>query len=308
MFLLVQPSGGKLWRFKYRIDGKEKKLGLGTYPEVSLAAARAARDDARKQLAAGADPSFEKKRAKVRAQASAANKFGDIAREYVEKRTKEGWAEATVAKAEWLFEHFGGNLSRYPVTEIEPADVLAVLRGVEAKGNLETARRLLQFASRVFRHAVATARLGSDPTRDLKGALTAPQPKHHAAIVQPARVGELLRAIEGYEGNYITKYALELAPHVFVRPGELRQATWSEFDFGEAVWTIPAGRMKMRKSHTVPLSRQSVALLKGLREIRGDRPGYVFRSMRTSSRPISENTLNAALRRLGFARLETGAD
>jgi integrase len=307
LFLLVQPSGGRLWRLKYRIDGKEKKLGLGTYPEVSLAAARLARDDARRLIGAGADPSFEKQRTKARAQSSAADQFGIIAREYVAKRTREGWAAKTIEKAEWFLEHFAGNLDRYPVTEIEPADVLAVLRRVEAKGNLETARRLLQFASSVFRYAVATARLASDPTRDLKGALTAPKSKHHAAIVEPQRVGELLRAIDGYEGNYITKYALELAPHVFLRPGELRHATWAEIDFAASVWALPAERMKMRKPHHVPLSMQALDLLKRLHDLRGERAGFIFRSIRSSARPMSENTLNAALRRLGFGSDEMTA-
>jgi integrase len=307
LFLLVQPSGGKLWRLKYRVEGKEKKFAIGTYPDVSLADARVARDEARKLMLAGSDPAIEKQRAKERAKSNAGDKFGDIADEFIAKRTKEGWAPATKEKAEWLLEHFRSNIGKYPVSEIGPSDVLTVLRRVEAKGNLETARRLLQLASNVFRFAVATARLGSDPTRDLRGALTAPRSKHHAAIVEPKRVGELLRAIDGYEGNYITKFALEIAPHVFVRPGELRHATWPEIDFETAVWTIPASRMKMRRPHHVPLSKQVLALLKQLHEIRLGPAGLIFTSIRSTARPMSENTLNAALRRLAFDKDEMTA-
>jgi len=307
LFLLIQPSGGKLWRLKYRVEGKEKKLGIGTYPEISLAEARKARDDARKLLAAGADPSMEKQRAKLLSKSSMGDKFADIAGEFIEKRTNEGWSNSTIEKANWLLAHYSGNIGRFPVSEIGPADVLAVLKRVEAKGNRETARRLLQLASNVFRFAVATARLSTDPTRDLKGALTAPRSKHHAAIVDAKRAGELLRAIDGYDGNYVTKFGLELAPHVFVRPGELRLATWPEFDFEAAVWTIPASRMKMRRPHHVPLSRQVLVLLRQLHEFRAGPADFLFPSIRSTARPMSENTLNAALRRLGFDKDEMTA-
>lgn len=307
LFLLVQPSGGKLWRFKYRIDGKERKLGLGIYPDVSLQAARAARDDARKLLATGVDPGLDKLRRKAQAQANAGNSFELIAREYIDKRTLEGWSASTQSKAGYYLDHFIPLIGRMAIADIAPTDVLAVLKKAEGRGKLETARRLLQFSSSVFRYAVATARLASDPTRDLRGALIAPKPQHYGAIVEPVKVGELLRAIDGYQGNFVTLYALKLAPHLFVRPGEMRFAQWSELDFEKAVWTIPAGRMKMRKPHHVPLSQQAIALFKELRELSGDKPGYIFPSIRSTARAMSENTLNAALRRLGYASEEMTA-
>jgi integrase len=185
-----------------------------------------------------------------------------------------------------------------PIGEIEAADVLASLRKVEAKGKLETARRMLQLASAVFRYAVASTHLKSDPTRDLKGALTAPTVTHYGAVTDAKLVGELLRAIDDYEGQGFTKFALQLAPHVFVRPGELRHAEWGEFDLDAALWVIPSEKMKMRKPHHVPLSSQAIAILQEVRPATGP-TGYVFPSIRTRTRPMSGNTLNAALRRLG---------
>lgn len=301
LFLLVQPTGGKLWRLKYRVDGKEKKLGLGTYPDVSLADARKRRDAAKTELSAGKDPGVEKVRRKAQSQISAGNTFATVAAEFINKRTKEGWSVSTQEKADYLLQHLSPTLGKMPVSEIVPADLLPILRRAEAKGKLETARRLLQFSSQVFRYAVATTRLTSDPTRDLKGALIAPKAKHHGAIIDPVQVGALLRAIDGYEGHFVTLYALKLSPHVFVRPGELRAALWAEFDFDGAVWTIPAEKMKMRKPHHVPLSRQALELLNELRGLTGAGAlGLAFPSIRSTARPMSENTVNAALRRLGF--------
>lgn len=309
LFLLVQPSGGKLWRQKYRMDGREKKLGIGTYPEVSLSEARRRRDEAREMIAAGKDPSREKQRDRLRARESVGDTFALIAKEYCDKRKRDGqkgWAPATASRSEYLLGLLSGSIGRMPIGEIEPADVLAAVRKIEGKGNLESARRTLQLASSVFRYAVATARLSSDPTRDLKGALTAPTVTHFGAITDAGRVGELLRAIDGYEGLGIAKLALQIAPHVFVRPGELRHAEWSEFDFDKALWTIPAGKTKMRKPHHVPLSRQVLAIFEELRACTGPE-GYVFPSVRTRSRPMSENTINGALRRLGYTSDEMTA-
>ena len=300
LFLLVQPTGGKLWRLKYRVDGKEKKLGLGTYPGVSLGEARKRRDAAKVELSAGKDPGIEKVRRKAQARIAAGNSFETVAAEFINKRAKEGWSASTQAKADYFLGHLNPVIGKMPVADIMPADLLPILKRAEGKGKLETARRLLQFSSQVFRYAVATTRLTSDPTRDLRGALIAPKPKHHGAIIEPKRVGELLRAINGYDGNHITLYALKLSPHVFVRPGELRHAEWKEIDLDAAVWTIPAEKMKMRKPHHVPLSRQAVELLSSLRGLASEHAKLVFPSIRSSARPMSENTVNAALRRLGF--------
>lgn len=299
LFLLVQQSGGRLWRLKYRIDGKEKKLALGTYPEVSLSEARKRRDEARALLSAGKDPGREKQQAKHRERVAAGNTFAEIAQEYHDKRVREGLAPRTADKALYYLGHLAPVLGRLAIASITPSEVLSVLRRIEAKGNYETARRVLQLASRICRFAVATARLDSDPTRDLKGALTTPKPKHFGAIIDAKRVGELLRAIDGYEGHAATKLALQLSPHVFVRPGELRHAEWLEIDLGVGLWSIPAEKMKMRRPHAVPLSRQAVAIFQALHDITGP-DGYAFPSIRTNSRPMSENTVNAALRRLGF--------
>ncbi|GEO02189.1 integrase [Novosphingobium sediminis] len=303
LFLLVQPAGGKLWRLKYRVDGKEKKLSIGSYPEVGLAEARRRRDDARELLSSGKDPSREKKRKKVQAQIQAETTFAAIAAEFCEKRRRDGqkaWAPATATRSEYLLSLLKGSIGKLPIADIEPADVLSAVRKIEGKGKLESARRTLQLASAVFRYAVATARLSSDPTRDLRGALTAPTVTHYGAIIDPVRVGELLRAIDGYEGQPITKLAMQLAPHVFVRPGELRHAEWAEFDLEGALWTIPASKTKMRKDHLVPLSRQAIAILEDTRTLTGP-DGFVFPSIRSRKRPMSDNTINAGLRRLGYA-------
>jgi integrase len=199
-----------------------------------------------------------------------------------------------------------GSIGKLPITDIEPADVLIAVRKIERKGQLESACRTLQLAGAVFRYAVATARLASDPTRDLRGALTAPTVTHYSAIIDPMRVGELLRAIDGYEGQPITKLAMQLAPPMFVRPGELRHAEWNEFDLDGALWTIPAGKTKMRKDHLVPLSTQSIAILEDLRTLTGPE-GYVFPSIRSRKRPMSDNTINAGLRRLGYSTDEMTA-
>lgn len=309
LFLLVQPSGGKLWRMKYRFNGAEKKLGLGTYPRVSLRDARKQRDEARDILAEGKDPSFEKQREKLRAEALAENTFTSIAQEYCSKRRRDGdraWAPATATRCEYLLSLLDASIGKMAIHEIEPIDALAAIRKIEKRGKLESARRTLQLASAVFRYAVATARLRSDPTRDLRGALTTPAVTHYGAVTDASQVGELLRSIDGYEGQGMTKWALQLAPHVFVRPGELRHARWDEIDLETRLWVIPTEKMKMRKPHHVPLSRQSLAILEEIRSITGS-AGYVFPSMRSRLRPMSENTLNSALRRLGYASDEMTA-
>lgn len=309
MYLLVTPTGGKLWRLKYRLDGKEKLLAIGAYPAISLSEARRKRDKAKTLIAGGKDPSREKQRRKARKRIEAGNSFQAIAKEYCTKRRRDGtkgWAPATAKRSEYLLSQLDGSIGRMPIAEIEPADVLTAIHKIEGKGKLESARRTLQLAGAVFRHAVATARLASDPTRDLRGALTTPAVVHYGAITDAKEAGELLRAIDGYEGQGLTRLALQLAPHVFVRPGELRHAEWADVSLDAALWTIPAEKTKMRKVHKVPLSWQAVTLLAEVHSVTG-LTGYVFPSIRSRSRPMSENTLNAALRRLGYASNEMTA-
>lgn len=309
LYVLVTPAGGKLWRLKFRVDGKERKLTIGRYPDIGLGEARKRRDAAREQLAMGSDPAREKQRKKIQAQLAVENTFAAISAEYCAKRKRDGqkpWAPSTAIRCEFLLLRLNASIGRLSIAAIEPADVLAAVRKIETKGKLESARRTLQLASAVFRYAVATARLGSDPTRDLKGALTSPTVTHYGALTDAKRVGALLRAIDDYDGSGITRLALQIAPHVFVRPGELRHAEWCEFDLDAGIWTIPAGKMKMRKSHTVPLSRQTIALFREVHVATGT-SGFVFPSIRTRTRPMSENTLNAALRRLGYSSDEMTA-
>lgn len=299
LFLIVKPAGGKLWRLKYRHGGKEQQLSIGVFPDVSLKEARRRRDKARQQIAEGLSPSFEKKRAAIAASVTAANTFKAVADEFIAKREREGVKDITAGKARWLLTLLEPALGQRPIAEIEPYELLAVLKRVELSGRHETAKRLLSFSGRVFRYGVATARATRNIAGDLQGALISPKVKHHAAILDPAGVGGLLRAIDGFDGHPTTQWALRLAPHVFVRPGELRMAEWVEIDLGAAVWRIPDSRMKMSREHVVPLSCQAVAILREAERLTGD-GRFVFPSVRTPLRPMSENTLNAALRRLGY--------
>jgi integrase len=298
LYLLIQPTGGKLWRYKYKQHGKEKKLSLGIYPKVSLAAARKLAEKARDRIAEGHDPVAEKKIQKAAAILSAATTFEGIAEEYIAKTEREGRSVATVAKSRWMLEIARPIIGWRPIADIKPIEVLAVLKKLEARGNLETAKRMRSFSSRVFRYAIATARAEKDPAALLVGAISAPVRKHHAAITEPAEVAKLLRAIEGYTGQPVTRIALSLNPHVFVRPGELRHPEWSEIDWEKAVWHIPANKMKSRVAHAVPLSQQAVALLREIEPLTCH-SRYVFPSLRTPKEPMSENTINGALRRLG---------
>ena len=306
LYLLVTPSGGRLWRVKFRVLGIEKKLAIGRYPDVSLGEARKARDAAREVVGAGGDPAAAKRRQRVAAKIAAGITFGDVAREYIDKVEREGRSPATVSKLRWVRELLLPALGNRPIDQIEPHDVLAVLKQQEAAGILETAKRTRAFASRVFRYAVATTRAKTDPASLLLGAVAAPKPKHLAAIVDAKRAGDLLRAIEAYSGQPATRFALALLPHVFVRPGELRQAEWSEIDLEAAVWRIPAARMKKRREHVVPLSGQSLAILEQARALTGD-GRYVFPAIGRRGRPLSENTITIALRRMGFSAEEMTA-
>ncbi len=301
LYLLVNPRGSKLWRVKYRINGVERKLAIGSYPEITLAEARSARDAARRQLAHSIDPNFVKRQARIEAGIRASNSFSSVAQELIEKKTREGLAEPTLAKMRWFVKLLGTDFGKRPVAEITPQELLHELRKHERRGRLETANLLRAFASRVFRYSVATARAERDPAQLLIGALTTPRVKHFPAITDPVTFGALLRAIEDYQGDPAVMHALRLTPHVFQRPGEVRHMEWTEVDFGKAVWIIPEGKMKMRQPHSVPLSRQSLAILTNMRSLSGS-GRYVFPSIRSRARPISENTINAALRRMGYPK------
>lgn len=303
LFLLVTTKGQRYWRYQYRYGGRRKLLALGVYPDVSLAEAREAHRSARKAVVRGEDPAHLRKLEKIAGADSASNTFRVIAEEWLAKQEREGRAPATIKKNRWLLEFAYPIIGDRPIRDISAPEVLIVLRKVENRGTYETARRLRSTCGIVFRYAVATARAETDPTFALQGALTTPKVTHRAAIIDPAGAGALLRAIDGFDGQPATQAALKLAPHVFVRPGELRTAEWQEFDLEQALWTIPAAKTKMRRVQKVPLSRQSLQILENIRELTGN-GALVFPGVGNRRRPLSENTLNAALRRLGYDKTE----
>ena len=298
LFLLVAPTGRKLWRFKYRFNGKEKLLSLGAYPAISLADARMRKSEARKQLAHGIDPSAVRK-AQKQATTEETETFEVIAREWHAKFTPtwtRGHAKTLMSRLERDIFPWIGNR---PILEIKAPELSAVLRRVESRGALESAHRIRTIAGQVFRYAVATGRAERDPAADLRGALPQPNKKHLAAITNPKEVAPLLRAIDGYQGTFVVKCALQLAPMLFVRPGELRRAEWSEVDLDEAVWNIPKRKMKMKQDHVVPLCRQAIEILTELKQFTGS-SSYVFPSARSILKPMSENAILAALRGMGY--------
>ncbi|MDH6231039.1 integrase [Mesorhizobium soli] len=299
LHLVVNPTGSKLWRMAYRYDGKQKLLSFGAYPAVSLADARKRREDAKKHLAAGNDPGHQVKVERRAKQLSNATTFGAIADEFLLKLEREGRADATMKKKRWLLGMARDGIGSRPITEISAADILASLKEVEAAGNYETARRMRSTIGQVFRFAIATARAENDPTGALKGALITPTVTHRAAITDRKGFGGLLRAIWTYEGTPETRAALQLMALLYPRPGELRLSCWEEFDLDGSSWTVPAARTKMRREHTKPLPQQAVTVLRELHKGTGD-GRLVFPSIKSRKRSISENTLNGALRRLGF--------
>lgn len=301
--LWVLPTGTKVWRYAYRYDGTQKTLALGQYPLVGLAEARKRRDAAKAQLASGIDPARHKRRQKATKAESEANTFSLIATELLAKKQREGKASATIGKREWLYSLAKDALGSLPISEITAPEILAVLQNVEKRGHLETARRMRSAVGEVFRFAIATGRATVDPTFFLRGALTAPKVKHRSAMTDAKAFGELLRAIEGFQGQPTTQAALKLMAYLFPRPGELRMAEWREFDLEDAIWTIPAARMKMRREHKVPLPKQALAILAAIQPLT-DYSSFVFPAVSNPKRPMSENTLNAALRRLGFGQDE----
>jgi integrase len=300
LYMLVLPKGSKLWRFKYRFEGKEKLLALGSYPEVTTARAVEKRGEARRQLDEGIDPSAARQAAK--ASQSGADSFETVAREWHAKQAPN-WSKSHADKIlrrleTFIFPWLGGE----PVGHIPAPKLLHVLNKIEDGGvRRETAHRCLQNCGQVFRYAIVTGRAERNPATDLKGALAPWQPKHYPTITEPKAVGQLLRALEGYTGGLVVKSALRLAPLVFVRPGELRAAAWSEINLDASEWRIPAERMKMGEQHIVPLSKQAVEILRGLEPLTG-RDRLVFPGMRRREKPMSENTLNMALRALGYGK------
>ena len=300
LYLLVSPSGGKWWRFDYRFQSKRKTLSMGVYPAVSLKDARDRRDEAKKQLANGIDPAMVRQSQKH--QQSQPNTFEAVAREWHDK-FKPGWSVTHASRLLRLLERdIFPWIGSMPVSDVSSPLLLQTIRRIETR-SLDTAHRAMQNCGQVFRYAIATGRQQNDPTHALKGAIPPIRDNHFASITHPEQIGALLRAIEGYKGEFITQSALRLGPLVFVRPGELRHAEWSEINLEIGEWRIPSEKMKMGQPHIVPLARQSIVLLTDLQPLTGTGK-YLFPSVRSSDRPISENTINAALRRLGYTKDE----
>jgi integrase len=302
LFLAVTPSGGKLWRFKYRFAGKERLLSFGAYPEISLLEARRRRDEARRQVATGIDPGAIRQ-AKKQAKTDRSETFEVIAREWHGKYLKTwsaGHAGTIIGRLEKEVFPWLGNR---PIREITAPEILKALRRTESRGALDIARRVRNYCGSIFRYAIATGRAEHDPAAYLREALPPVKNGHYAAPTDPKDVGPLLRAIDEYQGSFVVKCAMQLAPLFFVRPGELRHAEWLEIDFEAAQWSIPGEKMKMREPHIVPLSNQATTILKELQPLTCS-SRYVFPSGRTYARPMSENAINAALRRMGFEKSE----
>jgi len=303
LYLLVKPSG-KYWRLDYRFGDKRKTMAVGVYPQVSLKEARAKREAAKKLLEQNIDPSQKKQqeRRETRTKQQSVT-FEGVANEWMSKNKVKWVPDYATRIQNWLNNDISPWIGSLPIDEIKAVDVLAVLRKAESRGTITTAHKLRSIIGQVFRYGVATARISSDPSRDLRGALTPKVVKHRATITDTKRIGELLRAMQGFEGTYVVRAALLLTPHLFVRPGELRQAEWSEIDLDKAEWRIPAEKMKMRCIHIVPLCKQAIAILADLHKLTGS-GRYVFPSIRTAARPMSNNTVNATLRRLGYEKSE----
>lgn len=301
LYLLVEPSGSRVWRMNYRLRSKQRTITFGRWPELLLGEARERLLDARRLIANGIDPVEQAKLDKIAQSIAATNTFKAVAEEWLDKVEKEGKAVMTLKKARWLLAKTYPMLGRRPITEISAHELLLVLKKVEATKRYDTANRIRSTCSQVFRYAIATARAERDIAVDLRGALITPRENHRAAITTPVEAGALLRSIEDYNGSPLTQIALRLLPHVFVRPGELRWAEWKEFDLDKGVWTIPDFKMKMRRPHAVPLSRQVLDII-GEIEHDAAYSNFLFPSLRALDRPMSDNTINAALRRLGYSK------
>lgn len=302
LYLEVTPSGSKLWRMKFKqASGKESRLSFGTYPDVSLTQARAARTAARQLRAADVDPGQAKRDAKLAKAAAAAHTFEALARDWLRKTAADRAASTQAKNTSWLEKNIFPEIGAMPISTIKPRDVLVALQKIEARGALESAHKIKQLCGQVFRYAVAAGLAERDVTADLRDALSAIPQTHYAAITEPTRVAELLRSIYDYHGHPYSTAALRLSPMVFQRPGELRSMEWAEIDLDAAEWRIPGHKMKMKNDHIVPLATQAVELLRGLQAITGH-GRYVFPSVRSGARCMSENTINAALRSMGYPK------
>ncbi|MGO7769838.1 tyrosine-type recombinase/integrase [Rhizobium ruizarguesonis] len=298
LYLYVSAAGGKSWRLDYNFFGKRKTLTLGGYPSLTLAEARSQRDEAKRKLAEGLDPSLAKKRQQLEAKAAAGNTFGLMADEFIDKLRRDKRAEPTIAKNTWMLTVLAAKLLPYPITQITPKDVLAVLTNIERSGRVESALATRSTIGRVFRYAIATARAETDPTSALRGALQRHVPISHPALTTREELGGVMRAIYGYEGWPSLVAALKIQALCFARPGETRSMEWPELDLKNALWTIPPTKAKMRREHHVPLSRQALQIIEEMKELFGDNR-YVFPSMMSGKKLLSENSMNSALRRMG---------
>jgi integrase len=303
LHLLVKPSGSKLWRFRYRFAGRENMLAFGAYPSVSLVEARSKREEARKLLADGKDPAVKRKLDKIAAATAAQNTFGAVADEYLANMEANRASQATLAKNRWLLEDLAAPLAGRPIAEIVPAEILDILKRVEKSGRRESARRLRGALGSVFRHAIVTLRASSDPTYPLRGALLKPIVKHRAAITDEAHLGALLSSIDEYDGWPTLRAALQLLSLTMTRPGDVRLMRRPEINFGKAVWRIPGERMKMRRPHDVPLSKQALAVLRDIWPL-SEGGDLVLPSIRSAKKPLSEGAMIAALRRMGYTKEE----
>ncbi len=306
LHLLVQPGGSKLWRLRYRFAGRENMMALGAFPTTSLAEARARRDQAKKLIEVGTDPSVRKKLDKISVATSAQNTFGAVAAEYLANMKESDVAESTLSKNRWLLEDLAAPLAGRPIAEIIPAEILEVLKRIEKTGRRETARRLRGTMGSVFRYAIVTLRATTDPTVVLRGALLTPKVQHRAALTDEKQLGSLMLAIDEYDGWPTLRAALQLVALTMTRPGDVRGMRRSEIDFDKAVWRIPAERMKMRRPHDVPLSKQAIKTLQEIWSL-SDNGDLVLPSIRSVKKPLSENAMNSALRRMGYTKEEMTA-
>jgi integrase len=306
MFLQVMKNGSKYFKFQYYFAGKQKQISLGVYPETSLKEAREKRDEARKMVSNGINPSEVRKLNKQNLIDDLANNFQSVASEWYVKYKSKWTPKHAERKWRSLEKDVLPYIGKMPIRSITPQDILKVLNRIQDRGAIETAHRVKTICGEVFRYGVIINKCERDYTLDLKGALLSPKTKHMACIKDPKKLGDLLKAIDNYEGEFVTRCALKLTPVVFARPGELRQAEWSEIDFEKKHWRIPAYKMKMRREHIIPLSKQAIEILKDIEPVTG-RWKYVFPSILSKDRPMSNNTINTALRRMGYTNDEVTA-